>query len=52
MALFALETLMERFGCLHRGIPDDLHGVQVHPHPGPADTDGEADKVVRKAVNR
>ena len=43
---------MERAGGLYTGIYDDLHGVQVHPLPGPADTGGEADKMVQAAVNR
>ena len=49
MAVFTVETVMERTSCLHPGLHDDLHGVQVLPHPGPAGHGGEADQVVQDA---
>ena len=37
---------------LYRGVPGDLHGVQVLPEGGAADGGGEADQVVQATVNR
>ena len=47
MAVFTVETVMERAWFLHPGLHDDLHGVQVLPLPGTADTGGESDQVVQ-----
>ena len=38
---------MEGACCLYPGLHDDLHGVQVLPLPGAADTGGEADQMVQ-----
>ena len=52
MAVFTMETFMERACCLHPGLHDDLHGVQVLPLPGAADTGGEADQMVQVPEHR
>ena len=52
MALFPLEASMERACGLHPCLPYDLHGVQVHPLPGPPDGAGEADQMVQTPIFR
>ena len=52
MALFTVETNMERIGCLHNSLHDRVHGVQVHPVPGAPDADGETDQMVQDANYR
>ena len=47
MAMFPMETVMERACCLHPGLNDDIHGVQDLPLPGAADTGGETDQMVQ-----